>query len=37
VIADILLDEAVSIVAANHWVRKLKILDDGLKLTLPVP
>src|SRR5271165_7000724 len=36
VIAGILLEEAVSIVATNHWVRKLQILDDGLKLSLVV-
>ena len=35
-IADILLEEAVSIVATNHWVRKLQILDDSLKLSLVV-
>src|ERR1700731_4461668 len=35
-IADILLEEAVSIMAANHRVRKIKILDDGLKLSLVV-
>ena len=34
VIADILLEEAVSIVATDHWVRKIEILDDGLKLSL---
>ena len=28
VIAGILLEEAVSIVATNHWVRKLQILDE---------
>ena len=33
-IADILLEEAVSIMAANHRVRKIQILDDGLKLSL---
>jgi hypothetical protein len=34
VIAYVLFDKAVSIVATNHWVRKIKILDDGLKLPL---
>src|SRR5215510_11252915 len=33
-IAHVLLDEAVSIVAANNRVGKLKILDDGLKFSL---
>src|SRR6267142_3743124 len=33
-IADILLDEAVSIVATNHGVGQLQILDNGLKLSL---
>ena len=35
-IADILLDEAVSIVATNHGVGKLQILNDGLKFSLVV-
>ena len=37
VIADILLEKAVPVVATDHWVRKVKILDDGLKLSLIVP
>ena len=34
VIADILLNEAVCIVGANDWVRKVDIFDDRLKLSL---
>jgi hypothetical protein len=34
VVADVLLEEALSIVTTGHWVRKLQILDDGLKLSL---
>ena len=33
-VADILLEEALSIVTTDHWVRKLQILGDGLKLSL---
>ena len=33
-IAYILLEEALSIVTTNDWVRKLQILDDGLKFSL---
>ncbi len=33
-IADIPLEEALSVVTTDHWVRKLQILDDGLKLSL---
>ena len=33
-ITDILLEEALSIMATDHWVWKLQILDDGLKLSL---
>ena len=36
VIADILLNEAVCIVGANDWVRKVDIFDDRLKLSLVV-
>jgi len=36
VIADILLEEAVSIMTTNHRIRKIQILDDGLKLSLVV-
>ena len=36
VIADILLEEAVSIMTANHRVRKIQILDDRLKFSLVV-
>jgi hypothetical protein len=36
VIADILLEKAVAVVATDHRVRKVKILDDGLKLSLVV-
>ena len=32
-IADILLEKALSIVTTDHWVWKLQILDDGLKLS----
>ena len=35
-IADILLEEAVAVMATDHWVRKVEILDDGLKLSLVV-
>src|SRR6476660_7079210 len=35
-IADILLDEAISIVATNHRVGKLQILNHGLKFSLVV-
>ena len=35
-IADILLEKAVAVVATDHWVRKVKILNDGLKLSLIV-
>ena len=35
-IADILLKETVSIVSANHRVRKMDIFDHGLKLSLVV-
>jgi len=35
-IADILLKETVSIVSANHRVRKIQILDDRLKFSLVV-
>jgi hypothetical protein len=34
VVADVLLEKALSIVTTDHWVRKLQILDDGLKLSL---
>ena len=30
VIADILLEEALSIMTTDHWVRELHVLDDGL-------
>ena len=33
-IAHVLFDKAVCIVATNHWVRKIKILNNGLKLSL---
>src|ERR1700751_1738764 len=36
VIADILLNEAVCIVGANDWVRKIAVFNDGLKLSLVV-
>ena len=32
VIANVLLDEAVAIVAANHWVGQVHVLDLGLQL-----
>ena len=35
-IADILLEEALCIVSANHRVRKIEIFDAGLKLSLVV-
>ena len=35
-IADVLLDEALSIVATNHRVGKLQILNHGLKFSLVV-
>jgi hypothetical protein len=34
VIADILLEKALSIVTTDHWVWELQILDDGLQLSL---
>ena len=36
VIADILFEKSLSIMATDHWVRKIKILNDGLKLALVV-
>ena len=34
VIADILLEKALSLMTTDHWVRKLQIFNDGLKLSL---
>jgi hypothetical protein len=34
VIADILIEKALSVMTTDHWVWKLQILDDGLKLSL---
>jgi hypothetical protein len=34
VIADILLEKALSIMTTDHWVWEFQILDDGLKLSL---
>ena len=34
VIANILLEKAVPLMAADHRVRKVKVLDDGLKLSV---
>ena len=33
-IADILFEKSLSIMATDHWVRKIKIFNDGLKLPL---
>ena len=35
-IADILFEKSLSIVATNHWVRKIKIFDDSMQLSLVV-
>ena len=35
-IADILLEKALSIMATDHRVRKIKIFNDGLKLPFVV-
>ena len=32
-IANVLLDEAVAVVAANHWVGQVHVLDLGLQLS----
>ena len=35
-IADVLFKKSVSIMATNYWVRKVNILNDGLKLALVI-
>ena len=35
-IADILFEKSLSIMATDHWVRKIKIFNDGLQLSFVV-
>src|SRR6478736_2329852 len=35
-IADILFEKSLSIMATNHWVRKINVFNDGLQLSFVV-